>query len=371
MGRKLKCEAGLPVRVGLIGAGKMAEYHVAGFQKAGAQVVAIADPDPDAAERAAAKFDVMQVYETADEMLARTKMDAVSVITPNKYHCALVLQALKAGKHVFCEKPPALNAKEAVMMAKAAKNTRRTLMFDFNNRARPEAMAMKTAIARGDAGRINSAQAQWVRRTGIPGFGGWFTTKAISGGGPVIDLLQMIDLALHFMGYPEQKNVLATKFRDFIGDKRFKGPWGIPDKTGGVCDVEAAAQGFVTFKNGSSLFLRTSWAEMNKREEVSVTFQGTKAGGLVRRLFGKDGIDSTAEDACEMYFQSATGANVDKVIACSTDETMGRVRAAENFIYTLQKKEKPLNTPDEAVKLMKIIDAIYASAKTGTAVRIR
>lgn len=371
MGRKLKCEANCPVRVGLIGAGGMAKYHVEGFRKAGAAIVAIADPDPVAAEEAATKFDVMKVYDSAEEMLQRTKLDAVSVLTPNKYHCQLALLALKAGKHVFCEKPPAMNAKEAAQMAKAAKNSRRTLMFDFNNRARPMALAMKTAIARGDAGRINSAQALWVRRTGIPGFGGWFTNKAMSGGGPVIDLLHMIDLAMHFMGYPEPKFVLASTFRDFINDKRFKGPWGIPDKKGGVCDVESAAQGLVTFKNGSTLFLRTSWAEMNKREEVSVTFQGTTAGGMLRRLFGKDGIDSTAEDACEMYFQSASGAPVDKVFPPVKDETMGRVRAAENFILTLQKREKPLNTPDEAVKLMKVIDAIYASAKTGAPVRIR
>ena len=371
MGRKQKSEANCPIRVGLIGAGCMAEYHVAGFIRAGAEVVAIADPDPAAAEAAAAKFDVTQVYDSAAEMLSRTKLDAVSVITPNRFHCPLVLQALKAGKHVFCEKPPALNAREAAQMARAAKKVRRTLMFDFNNRARPESMAMKAAIVRGDAGRINSAQALWIRRTGIPGFGGWFTTKALSGGGPVIDLLHMIDLALHFMGYPEPKFVLAATFRDFINDRRFKGPWGIPDKAGGVCDVEAAAQGLVTFKNGSTLFLRTSWAEMNKREEVSVTFQGTTAGGLVRRLFGKDGIDATAEDTCEMYFQNAAGACADRTISVAKDETMGRIRAAENFIMTLQKREKPLNTPDEAVKLMKIIDAIYASAKTGAPVRIR
>lgn len=371
MGRKLKCEANAPIRIGLIGAGGMAEYHVAGFRNAGAEIVAIADPDSAAAESAAAKFDVTQVYDSATEMLSRTKLDAVSVITPNKFHCPLVLQALKAGKHVFCEKPPAINAKEAMQMARAAKKTRRVLMFDFNNRARPESMAMKAAIARGDVGRINSAQALWIRRTGIPGFGGWFTTKALSGGGPVIDLLHMIDLALHFMGYPEPKFVLASTFRDFITDKRFKGPWGIPDKAGGVCDVEAAAQGLVTFKNGSTLFLRASWAEMNKREEVSVTFQGTTAGGMVRRLFGKDGVDSTAEDVCELYFQDAAGACADKTLAVTKDLTMGRVRAAENFVRTLQKKEKPINTPDEAVKLMKIIDAVYASAKTGAPVRIR
>nr|MCU0797049.1 Gfo/Idh/MocA family oxidoreductase [Akkermansiaceae bacterium] len=134
-------------------------------------------------------------------------------------------------------------------------------------------------------GRINSAQAKWIRRTGIPGFGGWFTTKALSGGGPVIDLLHMIDLALHFMGYPEPAHVLAQTFDDHITDKGFKGPWGIPDRADGTNDVEAAAHGFVTFKTGQVLSLQVSWAEMIKREEVSVVFQGSKAGGKVERLF--------------------------------------------------------------------------------------
>ena len=80
---------------------------------------------------------------------------------------------------------------------------------------------------------------------------------------------------------------------------------------------------------------------------------------------------ATAEDTCEMYFQTAAGTRADKTLAVPKDETRGRVRAAENFVKTLQKREKPLNTPDEAVRLMKIIDAIYASAKTGAPVRIR
>ena len=101
-----------------------------------------------------------------------------------------------------------------------------------------------------------------------------------------------------------------------------------------------------------------------KDERVKVIF-------LPCYLDGKDGIDATAEDTCEMYFQNAAGACADKTLAIAKDETMGRVRAAENFVKTLQKREKPLNTPDEAVRLMKIIDAIYASAKTGAPVRIR
>jgi predicted dehydrogenase len=92
---------------------------------------------------------------------------------------------------------------------------------------------------------------------------------------------------------------------------------------------------------------------------------------MVRRLFGKDGIDSTAEDTCEMYVQDAAGAVADRVVKVEKDEMMGRVKAAENFINTLLKKEKPPDSPDEAVKLMKIVDAIYTSAKSGAPVKIK
>lgn len=360
----------MAIQVGIIGAGGMSNYHIPGFKAGGAKVVAIADPNAAAAKATAEKFGIPKVYSDVAEMIRCERLDAASVITPNKFHAPLVLQSLKAGLHVFCEKPPALNAAEMKKMAAAAEKAGRTLMFNFNSRARPESYAMMKEIESGRVGTINSAQALWIRRTGIPGFGGWFTTKELSGGGPVIDLLHMIDLALHFMGYPDPAYVLANTFDDFMGDKRFKGPWGIPDKANGVCDVEAAAHGFVTFKNGSVLYLRNAWAEMNKREEVSVTFQGTKAGGLVRRLFGTDGLDETAEDTCELYFQSKTGARADKTLKVKPDEAMGRVRSATNFIRVLQGREKPLNTPDEAVKLMKIIDAIYASAAKKAPVKV-
>jgi predicted dehydrogenase len=361
----------MAVKIGVVGAGGMSNYHIPGFKLGGAKIVAIADMNIEAAKVAAKKFDIKNVYSNLTDMLKLSDIDAVSVITPNKFHHPLVIEALKAGKHVFCEKPPALNAKEMKEMAALAKKKNLLLVFDFNNRARPEAFAMKKAIDNGEIGEINSAQALQIRRTGIPGFGGWFTTKELSGGGPVIDLLHMIDLSLYFMGYPEPDYVLAKTYDDFITDRRFKGPWGIPDKKDGVCDVESAAHGFVTFKNGAVLFLRTSWAEMNKREEVSVTFQGKKAGGLIRRLFGKDGIDETAEDTCELYTIDAKGKRKDKTLKVKKDETMGRLRAATNFIRAVEGKEEPLSKPDEAVKLMKIIDAIYASSNKNSPIKIK
>jgi predicted dehydrogenase len=362
----------MPVKkVGIVGAGGMADYHCTGFRNAGAEVAALADMAGERAGAYAASRSIPKVYDTLGAMIAgEPDLQAVYIITPNKFHKPLVLEALNAGKHVYCEKPPALNAAEMAEMAEAAKKSGKILMFDFNNRARPESQAMARYIADGTIGRINSAQASWIRRAGIPGFGGWFTTKALSGGGPVIDLVHMIDLALYFMGYPEPAWVLASTFYDFMDNPAFKGPWGMPDTAGGVTDVESACHAFLTFKSGQSLSIRNSWAEMNEREVVSVVFQGQKAGGKVERLFGIDGIDRTSIDSCRLY-REENGNQVNQDIITEKDETMGRTGMAANFIETIEGKAKPLNTPREALLLMRIIDGIYESAASGKPVEIK
>tara|TARA_Y100000766_G_C18892435_1_gene599241 strand:- start:808 stop:1884 length:1077 start_codon:yes stop_codon:yes gene_type:complete len=358
----------MATKVGVIGAGGMLQYHAPGFRQGGGELVAIADVNKEAAQASADEWNVSQVFGNTEELLD-SDIDAVSIIVPNKFHAPLAIQALEAGKHVFCEKPPALNAGEVEEMIAAAEKSGKVLMFNFNNRARPESQAMMKHIADGTVGRINSAQAQWIRRTGIPGFGGWFTTKELSGGGPVIDLLHMIDLALYFMGYPEPAHVLGQTFDDFITDKAFKGPWGIPDNADGKTDVEAAAHGFVTFKSGQVLSLRNSWAEMIEREVVSVVFQGSSAGGKVERLFGSDGLDDTAIDTCELYTQEE-GKSVNQKIETEPCEDMGRIASAANFVETIEGAAAPLNTPQEALKLMQIIDALYQSAETGAPVAL-
>ena len=360
----------MSLKVGVIGAGWMVKYHAEGFRSAGAEIAAVADPAPGAAAKAAKEWGIPCVFESVDEMLASASdLDAVSIIVPNKFHAPLALQCLRAGKHVFCEKPPGLNAAEVAEMVAVAKETGKTLMFNFNNRARPESQAMKGYVDDGTVGKINSAQAKWIRRTGIPGFGGWFTTKAMAGGGATIDLLHMIDLALYFMGYPEPAHVLANTFNDHITDPGFKGPWGIPDREGGTTDVENAVHGFVTFKTGQVLTLQVSWAEMVKREDVSVVFQGVKAGGKVERLFGRDGLDETAIDTCELYVQE-NGNSVNRTIITEACEDMGRIGSAANFIDTINGKAAPFNTPEQAHKLMLIIDALYESAVTGKPVAV-
>jgi predicted dehydrogenase len=354
----------MATKIGIIGAGGMLKYHAEGFKKAGGQIVAVADLAPGAAAKAAEDWDIPLSFESVEEMLEKAVLDAVSIIVPNKFHAPLALQCLHAGKHVFCEKPPALTADQVEEMLSVSQAVGKHLMFNFNNRARPESREMMKLIGTGDAGTINSAQAKWIRRTGIPGFGGWFTNKALSGGGPLIDLLHMVDLAMFFMGYPEPKAVMGQTFDTFITDPGHKGPWGIPDNAEGATDVEAAAHGFVSFKTGQVLSLQVSWAEMVKREEVSVVFQGTKAGGKVERLFGTDGLDETAIDTCELYTQE-DGKSVNTIIEVEECEDMGRIDSAANFVEAIDGKAEPLNTPHQALALMQVIDAIYKSSESG------
>jgi predicted dehydrogenase len=162
---------------------------------------------------------------------------------------------------------------------------------------------------------------------------------------------------------------LAAAYYDFMDNKAFKGPWGIPDVTRGAVDVESSCHAMLTFKTEQSLMIRCSWAEMNEREEASVTFQGTKAGGKVERIFGIDGIDETSGDRC-CLFTEEYGKQVDLNIHVEKDESMGRIPNALNFIDSLCGKAEPLNTPEESLVLMKIIDAMYESASLKKPVRI-
>jgi predicted dehydrogenase len=154
-----------------------------------------------------------------------------------------------------------------------------------------------------------------------------------------------------------------------MDNKAFKGPWGIPDAANGVTDVESSCHAMVTFKTGQSLMIRSSWAEFNEREVASVAFQGTRAGGKVERLFGIDGIDGTSIDTCRLFTEEF-GNQTDLDIKTEKDEHMGRIANAANFVEALAGNAEPFNTPEEALTLMKIIDAMYESASSKKPVKI-
>jgi len=318
-------------------------------------------------------FKESQLFDS-EKALVDQGLDLVSVCVPNVQHRSVVIACAEKKINILCEKPPAINAGQVAEMISAAKSAGIKLVWQFNNRFRPEAQWLWKHIfpsSESPIGNIVTAQAEWVRRNGIPGRGSWFTQKAMSGGGPIIDLsIHVMDLALFGMGYPKPTYVLATASDLFTNDMDVCGPWGFSDPNG-IMDVETASQGMVLFEGGKSMQYRASWAERIVKERVACVMQGSKGGVMLERTFGKDGVDDTAIDKCIIVRQSYGQPSNDEFVGL-LDPFMGRRASVKAFVDSIVSgQENPLlPKPEHGLIMMKMIDAMYESAKTGKPVAI-
>ncbi|MBM4087493.1 MAG: Gfo/Idh/MocA family oxidoreductase, partial [Planctomycetes bacterium] len=201
------------LRMGVVGL-RMGKNHAKAYQThPQAELVAVCDLNEELLKATAAELKVGQAFTDAKTMFREAGLDAVSIATPNKFHAPLSIGAMDAGLHVLCEKPMAMNAKEGAQMNAAARKARKNLMINFSYRFSDMSQALKAQVDAGVIGDVYFGRTVWHRRRGIPGFGGAFTMKELSGGGPLIDLgVHRLDLALWLMGYPEPVAVSGSAY---------------------------------------------------------------------------------------------------------------------------------------------------------------
>ena len=357
------------IKAGIIGAG-IGKYHIEGYQSHGsAEVVALCDVSEETLAATGEAYSIDRLFTDYEEML-ELDLDCVSVCVPNKLHAPITIDCLKAGKNVLCEKPLARNAREGQKMVDAAADAGLTLMIQFNNRFRPEAQVLKGYADDGAFGDIYFARCGWIRRNGIPGWGGWFTAEDIAGGGPLIDLaVHMLDLTMWLMGNPEPEVCMASTYSVFGPKMEALGPWGTPNKKG-TFDVEDMAVGMIRFAGGQTILLEASWAARIKREWVYSTLMGTQAGASLERVFAVDGVDDSAIDSLEIYTQEQ-GEAVDRVVKVEPDPAMGRHSAVRHFVDCLVAGKPPISPGTDGLRIMRILDAMYRSAGSGKAVAIK
>lgn len=336
------------LRVGVIGLG-MGRNHVEGYQAHPAvNVVAIADTDQERLKTIGDAKNIPGRYTSAQAMLAKEKLDIVSVVTPNAFHKPLTLEALAAGCHVLCEKPMAMNTGEAEAMLAAAQKAGRRLMINFSFRFNPQSWALKKEVQEGALGSIYFGRSVWHRRRGMPGFGGWFGTKALSGGGPLIDLgVHRLDQALWLMDYPEPDWVMGRTF-NHLGTAR-------AEREGKTFDVEDCAVGMITFKNGSALEIESSWAaNISESELMETRLLGTR-GGLVQRNVG-GGYQFEAE-----LYEEHNGSHYDRKLMLPNGHPP---HPAAHFVDAILNDEPHIATGEEGVVVMRLLDALYESARS-------
>ncbi|MEC3883387.1 Gfo/Idh/MocA family oxidoreductase [Halobacillus sp. HZG1] len=344
-----------PIRIGIIGAGGIARgAHIPSYQSYGrdVEVVSVSNHNKEKAVECAEQFSIPHAYENEQQMLDEMDLDAVSICTPNKFHAAQAIAALKAGCHVLCEKPPAMTAEEAETMAWEAEKAGRILTYGFHFRFQPEVESLKKFIDGHELGEIYAAKTHYNRRRGIPGWG-VFTDKELQGGGTLIDNgVHMLDTALYLMGYPKPKTVLGATYQK-IGHRPGVGLMGEWDDEN--FSVEDMARGMITFENGSSLMFESTFAaNIEELSSKKVSIVGDQGGADLFPLKIYQEKYDTLVDTTPAYVEKR-----------DVHESL-----VHDFIKCIVHDKQPVSTPSEGVLIQQIIQALYESAKTGEAVNI-
>jgi len=152
-----------PIRVGVLGAAAIVPMALTNPAQhvPEVQIIAIAARDPKRAEKFARRHRIARVHQTYDDLLADPEIDAVYNPLPNSLHAEWTIRALRAGKHVLCEKPFASNAREAIEMANAANETDKVLSEGFAYRYHPLTAHVREVMHSGGLGRIKEIEARF------------------------------------------------------------------------------------------------------------------------------------------------------------------------------------------------------------------
>jgi predicted dehydrogenase len=345
------------LKCAVIGAGAIGLHHIEGFKKhPRAEVVAVAEVSPQRRQEAAEKHKIPKAVEDYKVLLSDKSIDAVSIALPNYLHAQVAVEAIKAGKHLMLDKPMATSAKEGQLIIDAWKEKKVVFMIGQNFRFNRETQMVKEYVKNGELGDIYHARAHWLRRSGIPRIGSWFTQKKFAGGGCCYDIgVHFLDCALHLMGNFDAESVSGQVQAKFgprgLGD----GSWGKgeidPNKP---FDVEDLAAAFIKLKGGKTVMLEVSWAlQADGGRDNGIDIYGTEGGASLypAKIFKVKGQN----------YETITPDF--KKLPVPDDRMV-------HFVDCVLDGVPPLVKPEESLKVQKILDAIYESSSSGREVRI-
>lgn len=182
------------IRFGIIGLGKMGRIRVEALRER-SDVNLVCGYDPTYS------YDSLPNTRSVDELLQRKDIDAVAICTPNHLNKAITIEALRCGKHVFCEKPPAFNAAEMAEIRKVEEASEKNLMYGFNHRHHRSVVRMKEIIGSGQFGRVLWMRGRYGKSVEPRFFETWRSKKELAGGGILLDQgIHMVDLFLYLCG---------------------------------------------------------------------------------------------------------------------------------------------------------------------------
>lgn len=344
----------MKVKVGVIGCGKIAQVrHIPEYvTNPDVCLYGLFDINKERAAELAEKYDC-RAYDSYEALLADPEIDAVSVCVANNAHAEISIAAMKAGKHVLCEKPMAVTLEECEEMVKTAKETGKYLMIGQNQRLAKAHMKAKQLIAEGAIGKVltfrtifgHGGPETW---SVDPGKNTWFFDKTKAAMGAMADLgIHKTDLIQYITGEKvvETKAVLGTL------DKKYA--------NGELIGVDDNAICIYTLESGAIGTMTASWTYYAAEDNTTVIY-GTK--GMLRlyddpkysvQLF-------TANGEKVMY-------EIDQI---QTNDNQTKSGIIDLFVESLVEDKEPEISGESVLSAMRAVFGSIESSEIGKSVKV-
>ncbi len=345
-----------PIRIGIIGSGLIGRQHTRRYGEIeGAEVVALADLNKDAADSVAEQYGVPDTYSDYREILKRDDIQAVDVCLHNNLHMPFTVAALEAGKDVFCEKPMAGAYVDAQKMLDTATQLGRKLSIQNNRLFQKEARAAKILIDKGHLGKIYHGRATGFRRRGRPFVDGYatpaFVKKETATGGALYDLgCYYIGQMLYLMGNPKVERISGKTYQET--------PMNLKRKEASGYNVEELGLGFVRMAGGLTLDLIQAWAIHADRFEGSIVY-GREGGVRLEPFAFYHLVEDMAVDSTFDLDQAAYRWKMVQEIGDGYDSPL------HHWVAALRGEVALLPTAEVALNTMLISEGIFLSNELG------
>ncbi|MGQ9515109.1 MAG: Gfo/Idh/MocA family protein [Thermoproteota archaeon] len=297
------------------------------------KLVMVCDVVDNLAKRYAEEFQCE--YSTDyNKIVSREDIDCIIVSTPNKFHAPISIAALKAGKHVLCEKPLARNPEEAIEMVDASKSSGKILKTGFNHRHFRNVLKAREILGSSKIGKPTFLRARTGHGGGEHLLHSWFWNKDIAGGGTFLDNgVHVLDLVRWFLGeIKEAKGYVATLY------------W----------PIEIEDNGFGLFKtvDGKVAFVHSSWTEWY--------------GYMYVELYGERGYIYIDNRNCNKTIFGEKGG--DQVVYDYSDKPDESWKLElEEFVCAIRERRRPLGDGYDGLRAVQMAYAIYESSRAGKA----
>lgn len=329
----------------LIGCGRIGRRHAEQIHKYG-KLIAVCDIDEIAGKELAEEYDVPYYTSLETTLLSAPHADVVSICTPNGLHAEQSIAALKAGKHVLCEKPLAISSYDAKRMIETADRADKRLYVVKQNRYNPPVMAVKKLLKEDRLGKILSFQINcfWNRPNSYYS-DSWRGTRKMDGGTLYTQFSHFIDLLYWFLGDVKTVEAVIKNFEHRV--------------------LEIEDTGMVMFQMNSGALGTLNYTVNSYQKNMEGSFT----------IFGEKGtVKIGGQYLNELEYQCIDGTPIEKIPSGSPANNYGFYQGSmsnhdqvyQNLVHALQDPDFEFAKAMDGYKTVDIIERIYKNASTRT-----